>query len=63
MHDGAKNIDQALEISDEITHKIFKPVPSRILDLEWPKYEWTEYKVESQRDNFGERWEEDFKEE
>ena len=63
LHDGAKNIDQALEISDEITHKIFKPVPSRILDLEWPKYEWTEYKVESQRDNFGERWEEDFKEE
>ena len=63
LHDGAKNIDQVLEISDEITHKIFKPVPSRILDIEWPKYEWTDYRVDSQRNDFGERWEEDFKEE
>jgi FkbM family methyltransferase len=62
LHDGAKNIDQVLEISNEITHKIFKPVPSRILEIEWPKYNWQEYQISSQRDQFGEKWEEDFKE-
>lgn len=60
LHDGAERRNEAMEISNQITHQIFKPVPSKILELEWPKYGWTEYKVQSQRDIFGERWKEDF---
>tara|TARA_B100000902_G_scaffold101940_1_gene104321 strand:+ start:9419 stop:11488 length:2070 start_codon:yes stop_codon:yes gene_type:complete len=63
LHDNSDNIKESLSVSDKITHKIFKPVPSRILNIEWPKYGWTEYWIDSQRDDFGERWEEDFKEE
>ena len=52
--------DEAMKISDEITHKIFKTIPSSILELEWPRYGWTEYRFDSQRNIFGERWAEDF---
>ena len=60
LHDGSIKRDWAMKISNEISHKIFKPVPSKFLDLEWPKYGWEEYRVDSQRDIFGERWAEDF---
>jgi hypothetical protein len=63
LYDNCEKINETLLISDKLTHKVFKSVPSNIIELEWPKYGWTKYKFDSQRERFGERWAEDFERE
>ena len=59
LYDGAKCHDEAIGVSDWLTPKVFKSFPKELNELEWPKYGWTEYPFQRQRDQFGERWDED----
>lgn len=59
LYDNAKNRDQAMNISDWLTPKVFKSFPKDLNQLEWPKYGWKEYPFDRQRNEFGERWDED----
>ncbi len=63
LYDNCEKFNETLLISDKLTHKVFKSVPSNIIELEWPKYGWTKYRFNSQRERFGERWAEDFEKE
>ena len=60
LHDHSQHRDEAMKLSKEITHKIFKPVPEECIEMEWPKYGWDSYRFDSQRKVFGERWAADF---
>ena len=59
LYDGAKCHDEAIGVSEWLTPKVFKSFPKEMNELEWPKYGWTEYPFQRQRDQFGERWDED----
>ena len=59
LYDDAKCHNEAIGISQWLTPKVFKSFPKELNQLEWPKYNWTEYPFQRQRDQFGERWDED----
>ena len=59
LYDEAKYRDEAMNISEWLTPKVFKSFPRNFNKLEWPKYGWIEYPFQNQRDQFGERWDED----
>ena len=59
LYDEAKCRDEAMSVSEWLVPKVFKSFPKEFNDIEWPKYGWTEYPFENQRDQFGERWDED----
>ena len=59
LYDDAKCHNEAIGVSQWLTPKVFKSFPKELNQLEWPKYNWTEYPFQRQRDQFGERWDED----
>jgi hypothetical protein len=59
LYDESKCRDETMSVSDWLTPKVFKSFPKEMNELEWPKYGWTEYPFQQQRDQFGERWDED----
>jgi len=59
LFDNANDHQQAMDVSDWLTPKVFKSFPKHLNQLEWKKYDWKEYPFDRQRDEFGERWHED----
>jgi|14_taG_2_1085336.scaffolds.fasta_scaffold03811_3 phage terminase large subunit-like protein len=59
VHDGAPNYYEALNISTELTPKIFKSFPRKGIDLSCPKNDWSNYPYDQQYEQYGERWDED----
>jgi len=59
LFDNARNREQTMNVSTELTPKVFKSFPKHLNQLEWKKYDWKEYPFDRQRDEFGERWHED----
>ena len=59
LYDNAPNYNEALELSNNLTKKIFKSFPKEGIDLEWDKYNWKKYPYENQYSQFEERWDED----
>jgi hypothetical protein len=60
LQDGGSKIEEAMQISNQVTPKIFKSFPRECIEkMTWFKYNWNEYKTDSQYNNFGERWHED----
>jgi len=59
LYDNSANYNEALELSESITKKIFKSFPKEGIDLEWNKYGWEKYPYEDQYNIHQERWDED----
>jgi hypothetical protein len=59
LHDGAPYYNEALELSNDLSKKVFKSFPKEGIDLEWDKYNWKNYPYDSQYSKFNERWHED----
>jgi hypothetical protein len=59
LYDDSKFYQEAQSLSDELTPKIFKSFPKEGIDLEWPKYGWSTYPYNTQREWFKEYWHED----
>lgn len=52
--DGAPKLQEALDISDELTPKIFRPFPK--VDFDWPKHYSNGYPYNRQSAEYGEYW-------
>ncbi len=61
LFDNAPNWDEAKQISDVYTSKVFLPFPKEGVDLEWPKNNWTTYPYDQQKSQYGECWYKDLK--
>ena len=59
LYDNAPYYNEALELSNDLSKKVFKSFPKEGIDLEWDKYNWKNYPYNSQYDKFNERWHED----
>ena len=59
LYDDSEFYQEAQSLSDELTPKIFKSFPKEGIDLEWPKYGWSTYPYDTQREWFKEYWHED----
>ena len=57
--DDSSNYNEALELSNKLTKKIFKSFPKEGINLEWDKYNWKKYPYDNQYTQFHERWHED----
>ena len=58
VHDGAPNYNEAVNISTDLTPKIFKSFPRTGIDLSCPKNNWSNYPYDQQYEQYGERWHE-----
>ena len=58
VHDGAPNHNEAVNISTDLTPKIFKSFPRTGIDLSCPKNNWSNYPYDQQYEQYGERWHE-----
>jgi hypothetical protein len=60
LYDESEKIQECLQISYQLTPKIFKCFPKNcIKNMEWPKHNWKEYPFDEQYHRYGERWAED----
>ena len=59
LYDDSSNYNEALELSNKLTKKIFKSFPKEGINLEWDKYNWKKYPYDNQYTQFHERWHED----
>ena len=59
LYDDAPNYQVALELSNELTRKVFKSFPREGIDLTWNKYGYERYPYDNQYNVFHERWHED----
>ena len=58
VHDGAPNYHEAVNISTDLTPKIFKSFPRAGIDLSCPKNNRSNYPYDQQYEQYGERWHE-----
>ena len=59
LYDDSSNYNEALELSNKLTKKVFKSFPKEGINLEWDKYNWDKYPYDNQYTQFHERWHED----
>ena len=58
LFDGAPKYNEALHLSETLSKQVFKSFPRKDINLEWDKYNWSEYPYNSQYNRFNERWHE-----
>lgn len=58
LYDNSPYYNEALNLSKDLSKKVFKSFPKNGIDLEWNKYNWPTYPYESQYERFNERWHE-----
>ena len=56
--DGARKFNEAMELSNTLTPKVFKSFPRIGVELSCPKNNWSHYPYEEQYHRYGERWSE-----
>jgi hypothetical protein len=59
LYNECKNWDASLELSREVTPKLFKSFPRLGIDMKWEKKNWNSYPYDAQKAHYGERWHED----
>jgi hypothetical protein len=59
LFDGSSNWYESLEVSNNITKKLFKSFPKTNINLRWPKKNLSAYPYEDQKYGYNECWHED----
>ena len=59
LYDDSPNYSESLDLSNNLTKKVFKSFPKEGINLEWDKYNWAKYPYDNQYTEFHERWDED----
>ena len=59
LYDNSIKYSEALELSEQLTKKVFKAFPKEGIELEWDKYGWEKYPYDDQYSIHQERWHED----
>lgn len=59
LFDNSPKWQEALDLSNTLTKKLFKSFPREGIDLEWPKNNWPTYPYNDQSHQYQERWHED----